>query len=63
MRTFGAVKGKVGEVGELKDGRLVITAQGGRIHAGKAKLGDGKKVAAADLLAAGSIKPGQLLGS
>jgi methionyl-tRNA formyltransferase len=61
VRTFGAVKGKIGEVVGLKDGRLVITAQGGRIHAGKAKLGDGKKVAAAEL--AGNIKPGQLLGS
>jgi methionyl-tRNA formyltransferase len=63
VRTFGAVKGKIGEIVEVKDGRLVITAQGGRIHAGKAKLGDGKKVAAGDLLAAGSIKPGLLLGS
>jgi methionyl-tRNA formyltransferase len=63
VRTFGAVKGKIGEVVEVKDGRLVITAQGGRIHAGKAKLGDGKKVAAGDLLSAGSVKPGQLLGS
>src|SRR5262245_49908833 len=35
VRTFGAVKGKIGEVVEVKDGRLVITAQGGRIHAGK----------------------------
>ena len=59
VRTFGAVKGKIGEVVEVKDGRLVITAQGGRIHAGKAKLGDAKKVAAADA----GIKPGQLLGS
>src|SRR5436190_18523851 len=59
VRTFGAVKGKIGEVVEVKEGRLVITAQGGRIHAGKGKLGDGKKVAAADL----QIKPGTLLGS
>jgi methionyl-tRNA formyltransferase len=58
VRTFGAVKGKIGEVVEVKDGRVVITAQGGRIHAGKAKLGDGKKVAAADVL-----KPGMILGS
>ena len=57
MRTFGAVKGKIGEVVEARrDGRLVITAQGGRIHAGKAKLGDGKKLAAADLVASGAIK-------
>ena len=63
VRTFGAVKGKIGEVLEPVDGRLVVTAQGGRIHAGKVKLGDGKKVAAGDLLSSGQIKPGTLLGS
>ena len=63
VRTFGAVKGKVGEVLGLEEGRLVITAQGGRIHAGKAKLGDGKKLAAADLVAGGALKPGQFLGN
>ena len=63
MRTFGAVKGKIGEVVEATDGRLVITAQGGRIHAGKAKLGDGKKVTAARPRSSGQIKPGALLGS
>ena len=62
VRTFGAVKGKIGELLELAEGRLVIAAQGGRIHAGKAKLGEGKKLAAADLVAAGALKPGQLLG-
>ncbi|HEX2566329.1 MAG TPA: methionyl-tRNA formyltransferase [Burkholderiales bacterium] len=62
-RTFGAVKGKIGEVLEVKDGRLVIAAQGGRIHAGKAKLGEGKKVAAGELLSTGGLKAGQLLGS
>jgi methionyl-tRNA formyltransferase len=63
VRTFGAVKGKIGEVLEPVESRLVIAAQGGRIHVGKAKLGDGKKVAATDLLGTGTIKPGQLLGS
>ena len=63
VRTFGAVKGKIGEVVEVKDARLVITAQGGRIHAGKAKLGDGKKVAAGDLLAGGQIRAGAILGA
>ena len=63
VRTFGAVKGKVGEVIEAADDRLVITAQGGRIRAGKAKLGDGKKVTAADLVTSGQIKPGTLLGT
>lgn len=63
VRTFGAVKGKIGEILGLEDGRLVISAQGGRLHAGKAKLGDGKKLAAADFVAAGSIKEGQILGA
>ena len=63
VRTFGAVKGKIGEVLGLEGGRLVIAAQGGRIHAGKAKLGDGKKLAAADLVASGAIQAGQLLGN
>lgn len=58
VRTFGAVKGKIGEVLGLEDGRLVICAQGGRIRAGKAKLGDGKKIAAAEL----GVKAGQILG-
>jgi len=59
VRTFGAVKGKIGEVLGVEDGRLVIAAQGGRIRAGKAKLGDGKKVAVAEL----GLKAGQLLGT
>jgi len=62
-RTFGAVKGKVGEVLGLEDGRVVIAAQGGRIHAGKVKLGDAKKVTAAEILAGGTLKPGQILGT
>jgi methionyl-tRNA formyltransferase len=63
VRTFGAVKGKIGEVVEVTDKSFQVTAQGGRIEVLRAKLGDGKKVAAADLLAAGSVQPGQLLGS
>jgi methionyl-tRNA formyltransferase len=63
VRTFGAVKGKIGEVLGVEEGRLVVAAQGGRIHAGKAKLGDGKKVAATELVASGGLKPGQILGT
>jgi methionyl-tRNA formyltransferase len=62
VRTFGAVKGKIGEVVEVRDGRMVITAQGGRILIGKAKLGDGKKIAAAELLASGAVRQGAILG-
>jgi methionyl-tRNA formyltransferase len=63
VRTFGAVKGKIGEVVEATDKSFQVTAQGGRIEVLRAKLGDGKKVAAGELLAAGQIRPGALLGS
>jgi len=63
VRTFGAVKGKIGEVVECSAASFQVTAQGGRIEVLRAKLGDGKKAAAGDLLAAGSIKAGQLLGT
>jgi methionyl-tRNA formyltransferase len=63
VRTFGAVKGKIGEVVEVTDKSFQVTAQGGRIEVLRAKLGDGKKVAAAELLASGAIKAGTTLGS
>jgi methionyl-tRNA formyltransferase len=59
VRTFGAVRGRIGEVIEVGDGRMVIAAQGGRIHVGKVRLGDGKKVAAD----AAGIRSGAILGS
>jgi methionyl-tRNA formyltransferase len=62
VRTFGAVKGKIGEVVEATEKSFQVTAQGGRIEVLRAKLGDGKKAAAGELLAAGQIKPGALLG-
>ena len=62
VRTFGAVKGRLGEVVEATEKSFQVTAQGGRVEVLRAKLGDGKKVAAGELLAAGQIKPGALLG-
>src|SRR5712671_3169895 len=62
VRTFGTVKGKIGEVVEATEKSFQVTAQGGRIEVLRAKLGDGKKVAVGELLAAGQIKPGALLG-
>jgi methionyl-tRNA formyltransferase len=62
VRTFGAVKGKIGEVVEATEKSFQVTAQGGRIEVLRAKLGDGKKVAVGELLAGGQIKPGALLG-
>jgi methionyl-tRNA formyltransferase len=61
VRTFGAVKGKIGEVVEASGQSFQVSAQGGRIEVLRAKLGDGKKVAAAELLSSGAIKAGTLL--
>jgi len=63
VRTFGAVKGKIGEVVELSDKSFQVTAQGGRIEVLRAKLGDGKKLSAAELVASGAIKSGMMLGA
>jgi methionyl-tRNA formyltransferase len=63
VRTFGAVKGKVGEVVEASDKSFQVTAQGGRIEVLRAKLGEGKKLASAELLSSGQIKPGAILGA
>jgi len=63
VRTFGAVKGKIGEIVEGSSASFQVTAQGGRIEVLRAKLGDGKKIPAGDLLASGGVKPGQFLGS
>ena len=63
VRTFGAVKGKIGEVSEVGAQGFTVTAQGGRIEILKAKLGDGKKIAGAELAASAGLKPGTLLGT
>jgi len=63
VRTFGAVKGKIGEVAEVGANSFTVTAQGGRIEVFKAKLGDGKKVSGAELAASAGIQPGTLLGA
>jgi methionyl-tRNA formyltransferase len=63
VRTFGAVKGKIGEVVEVTDKSFQVTAQGGRIEVLRAKLGDGKKLAAGELVSSGLIKAGAVLGA
>lgn len=62
VRTFGAVLGKIGEVVEVTDKSFQVSAQGGRIEVLRAKLGEGKKVTAAELLSSGAIRPGATLG-
>jgi methionyl-tRNA formyltransferase len=63
FRTFGAVKGKVGEVSEVTATSFFVTAQGGRIEVLKAKAEDGKKVSAAELAAAVGLAAGTLFGT
>ena len=63
FRTFGAVKGKVGEISEVSADSFFVTAQGGRIEVLKAKHEDGKKVSAAELVAQHGLAPGMPLGS
>ena len=56
VRTFGAVRGKIGEVTAVSATSMFITAQGGQIEVAKGKLGSGKKVSPAELgIAAGTI--------
>ncbi len=59
VRTFGAVKGKIGEVTAIGAKGMFITAQGGQIEIAKGKLGSGKKVSPLDL----GIAAGTILGS
>jgi len=63
FRTFGAVKGKVGEISEIGAASFFVTAQGGRIEVLKAKHEDGKKASAAELVSQNGLTPGTVLGS
>jgi methionyl-tRNA formyltransferase len=63
FRTFGAVKGKIGEVSEIGGGSFFVTAQGGRIEVLKAKHEDGKKVSAAEFVVTCGLTPGAILGA
>jgi methionyl-tRNA formyltransferase len=63
FRTFGAVKGKIGEVSEITPGSFFVTAQGGRIEVMKAKHEDGKKVSAAEFVVNFGLTPGTVLGA
>lgn len=63
VRTFGAVKGKIGEVSEIGAQSVRITAQGGQIEVFKLKPEDGKKMSAAEWATANGIAVGTLLGT
>lgn len=59
VRTFRAVKGKIGEVIEVSATHMRITAHGGQIEVTKGKLDGGKKVSPGDL----GIEVGTILGT
>lgn len=63
FRTFGGVKGKIGEVSEIADDCFYVTCQGGRIKVMKAKGEETKKLAGAEVAAALGITVGTILGS
>ena len=63
VRTFGAVKGKPGEITSITDAGMFITAQGGQVEVAKVKHEDGKKVSAAEFAKAFGAAPGTAFGS
>jgi methionyl-tRNA formyltransferase len=63
FRTFGAVKGKVGEVSAIGPESIHITAQGGQIEVFKLKHEDGKKISAPEFVQAHGITIGSAFGS
>jgi methionyl-tRNA formyltransferase len=60
---FGDVRGKIGEVTEIGESSIRITAQGGQIEVLKMKHEDGKKDAAAAVARAIGLTTGTLLGN
>ena len=62
-RTFGAVKGKVGEITEITDTGMRITCQGGQVEVAKVKAEDTKKISPAEWAKGAGAGPGTLLGS
>ncbi len=63
FRTFASVKGKVGDISEITSSSFFITAQGGRIEVLKARHGDGKKLAAAELVSSLGLALGTTTGA
>lgn len=62
FRTFGTVKGKIGEVSEIGPTSFRITAQGGQIEVMKAKGEDTKKIGGSELATALGLAVGSRLG-
>ncbi len=63
VRTFGAVKGKIGEVSEVTAGGFFVTAQGGRIEVLRAKSEGSKKLPGNEIAALLGLAAGIALGT
>jgi methionyl-tRNA formyltransferase len=63
VRTFGAVKGKIGEITDIAGESIRITAQGGQIEVSKVKAEDTKKIPAAEWAKGAGVGTGTILGS
>ncbi len=61
-RTFAAVKGKPGEISAIIATSLFVTVQGGQIEVAKLKSEDGKKISAAEFVAAHGLVIGAAFG-
>ena len=63
VRTFGAVKGKVGEITEISPAGMRITCQGGQVEVAKVKGEETKKISAAEWAEGAGVAVGTILGS
>jgi methionyl-tRNA formyltransferase len=63
VRTFGAVKGKVGEITEITDSGMRITCQGGQVEVAKVKGEETKKISPAEWAKGAGVAAGTILGS
>ena len=63
VRTFGAVKGKLGEITDIGAESMRVTAQGGQVEIAKVKAEEGKKVSAAEWAKGAGVAAGTILGT
>src|SRR5690242_7108688 len=63
VRTFGAVKGKIGEVTDVGAESIRVTCQGGQVEVSKVKPEEGKKVSAAEWAKGAGVAAGTILGT
>jgi methionyl-tRNA formyltransferase len=63
VRTFGAVKGKIGEITEINESGMRITAQGGQIEVAKVKGEETKKITPSEWAKGANAAVGTILGT